>query len=307
MAALLGLAAAIGYGAADFFGGWASRRAAVLAVVLWSQVAGLVALLVVLAPLTTGGPSADALLWGAAAGAVVTVGLVVYFRGLARARMGVVTPVTAVVTATLPVCVGLAAGERPSSVALAGVLVALTAVAAVSLAPPHAAHAGPAGPLAPASAGVAQAPPAAPAPRVRTRVGPAPGVVEALVAGVGFGLYFVCMDRAGSGAVVWPLVASTATSLVLLAAAAVATGRPWRPARAAAPIIVASGLCAAAASLAFLLAVRQGLLSLVSVLASLSPAVTVALARLLMAERMSRVQLAGLAAAVAGVGLIAAG
>lgn len=283
--------------------------------VLWSQLAGLVVLAVVLVPLAGSGPSAAALGWGATAGGVIAVGLVVYFRGLARARMGVVTPITAVVTAALPVGVGLLGGERPSAVALVGVLVAMAAVGAVSLAP---SRAGPPGPLASASTtGTVSVPPPTPAPQsgaVRAPVragatggGRAPGVVEALVAGAAFGLFFVCMDRVGAGAAVWPLVAANATSLVVLAGTAAVTGRAWRTTRAALPAIVASGVCGAAAGLAFVVAVRQGLLTLVSVLASLSPAVTVALARLLMDERLSRVQLAGLAAAVAGVGLIGAG
>lgn len=334
MAALLGLAAAAGYGAADFFGGWASRQAGALPVVLWSQLAGLVVLLVALVPLAGSAPSGAALAWGGAAGATIAVGLVVYFRGLSRARMGVVTPITAVVTAALPVCVGLLAGERPSAVALVGVAVAVAAVAAVSLAPPHASHAGPPGPLAAASgagvetgrsgavpagaggagagadsgdadsAGAALPGAARPAPAAAGR---APGVLEAVVAGVAFGLFFVCMDRGGTAAAVWPLVAAYGTSLVVLGVVAAAARRAWRPPRAALPLIVASGVCGTAASVAFVLAVGQGLLSLVSVLASLSPAVTVALARILMDERMSKVQLAGLAAAVAGVGLITAG
>lgn len=282
---------------------------------LWSQLAGLVVLLVVLVPVAGGGPSAAALGWGGAAGGAIAVGLVVYFRGLARARMGIVTPITAVVTAALPVGVGLLGGERPSAVALAGVLIAMGAVGAVSLAP---SRPGPPGPLASASTTAAVSAAPAPVPQagaagapVRaggTGVGRAPaGVVEALAAGGGFGLFFVCMDRVGAGAAVWPLVAANVTSLVVLAATAVVTRLAWRATRAALPAIVTSGVCSTAASLAFVVAVRQGLLSLVSVLASLSPAVTVALARMLMDERLSRVQLVGLAAAVAGVGLIGAG
>lgn len=283
-----------------------------LPVVLWSQLAGLVALLLVLAPLAGAGPSTTALVWGATAGVAIAVGLVVYFRGLARARMGVVTPITAVVTAAVPVGVGLLGGERPSAMALTGVLVAMGAVGAVSLAP---SRAGPPGPLAAASTTAAAAAPPVSPPRPRgapvraaaTGVSRAPGVVEALVAGGAFGLFFVCMDRVGAGAAVWPLVAANAMSLVVLAATAAVARRPWRTTRAGLPAIVASGLCGAAASLAFVVAVRQGLLSLVSVLAALSPVVTVGLARLFMNERLSRVQLAGLVAAVAGVGLIGAG
>lgn len=292
MTAVLGLAAAAGYGAADFLGGWASRRGGVLPVVLWSQVAGLVALGLALALLRGAAPSRAALGWGATAGVVVAVGLVVYFRGLARARMGVVAPITAVVTATVPVCAGLLAGERPSAVALSGVALAVAAVALVTLAP---SRAGPPGPLAPASP-----------PVLASRTAPA-GVIEAVIAGGAFGLFFVCMDRTGAGAAVWPLLAANAASLVVLVLAVAVSKRAWRAPRASLPLIVGAGVCGTAASLAFLLAVRDGLLSLVSVLASLSPAMTVALARIVMSERLGPGQLAGLAAAVAGVGLIAAG
>lgn len=292
MAAVLGLAAAAGYGAADFLGGWASRRNGALPVVLWSQLAGLVLLVGALVPLAGGPPTPAALGWGGAAGGAVAIGLVVYFRGLARARMGVVAPTTAVVTAAVPVCAGLLAGERPSWFALAGVLCAVVAVALVSLAP---SHVGPPGPLATAPR---------PAPTSAAR---APGLLDALIAGGAFGLFFICMDRTGPGAAVWPLLAANVASLGVLGVAAAVTRRSWRPTRAALPTIVAAGIFGTAASLAFLLAVRQGLLSLTSVLASLSPVVTVALARMVMGERLAGLQLGGLAAAVAGVGLIAVG
>lgn len=308
MTALLGLAAATCYGAADFLGGWASRRGGALPVVLWSQVAGLVVLLVALAPLAGGPPPSAALVWGGAAGATVAGGLVVYFRGLARARMGVVTPITAVVTAAVPVCVGLAAGERPSLLAVAGVLLAVGAVALVSLAsdtadPPVPGPLAGAGGAVPAGAGGA---PAGSGSGWLSEVIP-PGVADAVVAGAAFGLYFVFMGRTGPGAAVWPLLAANVASLGVLGAAVVVTGRAWRLPRSSTAAVVAAGVLGTAASLAFLLAVRQGLLSLVSVLASLSPAVTVGLARLFLGEQLSRAQLAGLGVAVAGVGLIAAG
>lgn len=319
MAALLGLAAAAGYGAADFLGGWASRREGVLPVVLFSQLAGLGLLLVVLAPLTGGRPTAAGVGWGGTAGALVAVGLVVYFRGLARGRMGVVATTTSVVTATLPVVVGLLVGERPSGLQVLGIAVAVGAIALVAgggRAPAVAEPARPPGSLQGTATTDASRPltpagpfaPAVPVPPGGRRGGAVPpGVVEALASGVAFGLFFVCMDRTGPGAALWPLLAANLASLGVLAVAAAVTGRRWRPARPSLPAIAAAGVAGTAASLAFLLAVRQGLLSLASVLASLSPAVTVALARVVLRERLAPLQLAGLAAAVAGVALIAAG
>lgn len=293
MAALLGLAAAAGYGAADFLGGLLSRRAGVLPVVLWSQVASFLTLLGAAAVLGPGRPSAVALGWGGAAGAAAAAGLMIYFRGLARARMGVVASLTAVVTALLPVLVGMVLGERPSAVALAGVALAIGAVALVSLSSSLAATPGTVAPRADVG-------------RVRGAA-TAPGVLEALMAGAAFALFFVCLDRTGDGSALWPLLAATGATLVVLGGALTARRRSWRPAGAPWPGLVAAGLLGTGASLAFLLAVRQGLLSLVSVLASLSPAMTVALARVVLGERLSGAQLSGLGAAVAGVALIAAG
>lgn len=300
MAALLGLAAALGYGTADFLGGWVSRREGVLAVVFGSQVAGLTLLLVVLGPLTDGPPTAVGLGWGGAAGAGVAIGLPLYYRGLKRARMGVVAPIAAVVTASLPVCVGLALGEQPSTPELVGVAVAVVAVGLVSFTP---AFAGTPSPLAPTG----PPPPAAPPASGARSSAAAPGVLEAVGAGMAFALFFVCMDRTGPGPALWPLSAATLASLGVLGGVAAVTRQPWRPAVRSWPAVAAAGLCGTAASLAFLLAVRRGLLSLTSVLASLSPAATVALARVVVGERLTRWQLAGLVAAVAGVALIAAG
>lgn len=293
MAALLGLAAALGYGGADFLGGLLSRRARVLPVVFWSQAASLVVLLTAMVVVRPGGASPGALAWGGAAGAAAAVALVVYFRGLTRARMGVVASITAVVAALLPVLVGLGLGERPSAVALAGVALAIGAVALVSVASSLAATPGMVAP--PGGAQIVRETPFA------------PGVIDAVVAGALFALFFVGMDQTGDGNVLWPLLAANVASLVVLGAATTATRRSWRPSGAPWLGLVGAGLLGTGASLAFLLAVRVGLLSLVSVLAALSPAVTVALARVVVGERLTRGQLGGLVAAVAGVAMITAG
>jgi len=311
LAALFGLLAAAGYGTADFLGGWASRREGVLPVVLGSQAAGLVALLVVLVPSTAGTPTAAALGWGSAAGTMVALGLVVYLRALAGARMGVVAPTTSVVTVALPVCVGLLLGEQPSTLQLAGIAVAVAAVALVSLAPAPAGDpvaVAPAGPCPPAVApAVPPAVPCSPDQAGGRRGARPPGVVGALASGVLFGLFFVFMDRAGPGSALWPLLAANVASFAVVAGVVAARRRPWRPGAGSLPAIVGAGVIGTAASLAFLLAVRRGMLSLASVLASLSPATTVVLARIVVRERLAPLQLAGLGAAVAGVALIGAG
>lgn len=293
VAALLGLAAAVGYGAADFVNGLLSRRADALSVALWSQAASVVLLVVAVVVLPVGGPSAAALGWGSVGGAALAVGFWLYFRGLARARMGVVASIAAVVAALLPVVISLALGERPSVLALTGMLVALVAIALVSL------------PAARSSRPESKAP-APPKPSLRAAVF-RPGAAESVGAGVAFASFFISMGRTGSSHALWPLLAATAVSLVVLGAVTVAS-RQWWPATGLRWRTVAlAGALGTAGSLAFLLATRQGLVSISAVFASLSPAVTVLLARLVIGERLAGHQLGGLSAAIIGVALMAAG
>ena len=278
VAALLGLLVAVTYGAADFFGGVSAKRTPTTLVVVASQVLGLPVLAVVLV-LTSGTPTARVLGLGAAAGAAGGVALIALYRGLAIARMSVVAPITAVGAAVVPLAVGLARGERPSPVALAGVVAALAAVVLISRTP-------------------------GPADEVD---GPS-GIVLAVVAGIGFGAVFVLLADTGPDAGFWPLLTGRLTSIVLLSTGAILGRRSLRPARLADLSTVAvAGVFDISANALYLLAARSGLLSLVAVLASLYPASTVVLARFVLHERLHRAQVVGLSLAAAGVVLIAAG
>ncbi len=278
MAVLLALASAATYGAADFLGGLSSRRAPAVAVTLVSQAAGLVVLLCAVAVLG-GSPTRADLAWGAASGLAGGVGLLLLYRGLAGGTMSVVAPITAVCAAAVPVGAGLAMGERPSALALTGVVVALLAIVLVSR------EEAPAG--APRGPGTAA---------VRT----------ALLAGVAFGLFFVLLERTGDEAGLWPLVTARGGSIALLAAIGQVAGEPLRVPRAALGGVLAAGILDMTANVLYLLAVREGLLSLVAVLSSLYPASTVLLATVVLRERLHPVQRTGLAAAAAAVALIAA-
>lgn len=278
MAVLLALASAATYGAADFLGGLSSRRAPAVAVTLVSQAAGLVVLLCAVAVLG-GSPTRADLAWGAASGLAGGVGLLLLYRGLAGGTMSVVAPITAVCAAAVPVGAGLAMGERPSALALTGVVVALLAIVLVSR------EEAPAG-----------------APR-----GPVTAAVRtALLAGVAFGLFFVLLERTGDEAGLWPLVTARGGSIALLAAIGQVAGEPLRVPRAALGGVLAAGILDMTANVLYLLAVREGLLSLVAVLSSLYPASTVLLATVVLRERLHPVQRTGLAAAAAAVALIAA-
>ena len=284
MAILLGLAAAATYGAADFTGGLVSRRANPLCVVLLSQLGGL-ALLALMLPFFEGALTARAIAWGAAAGVGGGGGVVFLYSGLARGRMSVIAPITAVEAAIIPVVYGLVSGETPSAAALAGVVIALFAVALVS------------SPKEDAGDSVEVA---------RSRLAQ-PGISDALAAGLGFGSFFIFLSKAGADTGLWPLMGTKFSSIALVAAAAVVSRSSVRPPPGTLSAILAAGLLDVGANVFYLVASRRGLLSLVAVLTSLYPASTVLLARVVLRERMTRVQVAGLALVVTGVALIAGG
>lgn len=280
MAILLGLAASITYGTADFLGGLATKRNTVLRVVLLSQVAGLLIYLVAIPFLPEGRFTARAWVWGSAAGVAGAVGVAFLYRGLARGRMSVVAPITAVISVTIPVVVGLALGERPSGLQMVGIAAAVLAVVLVSTAPE---------------------------PGAERRASGSTGVLDALASGVGIGLFLVALSRTGEASGPWPLVASRLVSVVIFGLAMVVARHGLRPERGTGRVVVGAGVLDVTANLLYLLGTRAGLVSIVAVLTSLYPAATVVLARVVLKERLTIHQLVGLAVALAGVVLISAG
>ena len=276
MAILLALGSAVVYGASDFLGGLASRRASVFGVVALSQLAGLAALLTLLPWL--GGPVTPADLgWGAAAGIVGSTGLVVFFRALSRGVMSVIAPVTAVTAAAVPVLAGLFIGNRIGPWAGAGILLALLAVV--------------------------RCPPRAGWRRLRS-ARPA-SLTAPLIAGAAFGFFFVLLDRTSVDAGLTPLVAARLASVVLVVVVALVGRQPLRVGRVALPLVLASGVGDMTANALFLLATQQeGQLAITGVLASLYPVSTVVLAQAVLRERLVPAQVAGLGAAVTAVVLI---
>ena len=279
MALVLALVAAVTYGAADFVGGAVSKRAGAIRSVLLSQAVGSLLTVLLLPVLGSGSPSRDALWWGAAAGIGGGTGVLLLYRGLAIGRMSVVAPITGVEAAGVPVVFALAVGERPSPLALGGVVLGLVAVALVS-STSEASEAG----------------------QRRTA-----GLAEALGAGLSFGLFFICLDQASDGAGLWPLIGARASSLLLIVCVAVAARIAPRPPVGTGKAMVAAGLLDVAANISYLLATQRGLLSLTAVVTSMYPGATVLLARMVLKERLARVQLVGLAVAGAAVILIGLG
>ena len=276
MAALLALASAAAYGAGDFFGGLAARRAPATAVVLWSHLVGLVGL-VVLIPLAGGEATGRALGVGAGAGLIGAVGVVLLYRSLAIGPMSVVAPVTALLAAVVPVVAGFAGGDRPSATAVAGIALALVAIALI------------------AREG-----------KVDVRAVSRPVLAMALAAGLAFGLLFVGLAHVGEDVGVWPLVAARAASVMVFGTLMLVGAVERRlPDKSLARLIVPAGLLDAGANELYLVSLGHGLLSLVAVLAAMYPAGTVILARIVLGERLQRPQQLGLAVAVAAAVLIA--
>ena len=278
MGVVLGLLAAAFYGAADFLGALASKRTPVLAVVVLSQSAGFVLLCAAL-PFVPARISLAAVLFGLAAGLCGGVGIALLYRGLALGKMGVVSPITAVLAATVPVFVGVfARGEHLSMRQSAGIGIALAAVILISLSFDD---------------------------RGKIELSAA-GVREALLSGLVLGGFYVFLAFAGKDAGLYPLVAARLGSSGLLLAFALGTGRSVRPAPSAIVPILCAGVIDMAANALYLYASYAGYLSIAAVLTSLYPASTVLLARIVLGERLAAVQKAGVAFALAGVVLIAA-
>jgi uncharacterized membrane protein len=285
MAAVLALLSAVVYGAGDFLGGLAARRLPPPAVVLRSNVIGLLGLLVAAPFFAAPEVLGRDLLYGAGGGVIGGIGVLLLYHGLSVGTMSVVAPITAVLAALVPVAVGLVDGERPSGLALTGIPLALLAIALLSRDESDDDNG--------------------------RRTTPAV-VASAFGAGLGFGIFFVSLDKAGDDAGLWPLVAGRGASVVLFAgvAALVVSARVGSDAarRGTTPrLLLVCGLCDSAANALFLLATHEGLLTLVAVLGSLYPASTVALATTVTHERLARPQVAGVVLALLAVVAITAG
>ncbi|GAA3962073.1 DMT family transporter [Actinomadura viridis] len=306
MVTLLALGAALAYGVADFLGGAVARRTSALQALAWCVPVGLAVVLVV-ALVDGGGFTWTSLAWGFTAGLAGGVGLITFYRALARGPMSVVAPVSALAAAVLPVAVGTLRGERLDATVLAGVLLCLVAIGLVSM------ENGPGG-TDPTSGTDT---PRATGDGTGTTSGRARlldnGPLMAGISGACFGAFFVLLKAAGGGGL-WPLVAARAGNLVVIAAALIILlrlrGRRTGPrvsGRTLVGLAFLSGTLDAAANALYFVAAHEGLLSLAAVLTSLYPAITVLLARIAYSERLRAVQRLGLAVAAAGVALVTIG
>jgi drug/metabolite transporter (DMT)-like permease len=276
--ALLALASAISFGVSDVTGAVATRRSAAPSVAIGIVVAGgLVLVPVVL--LVPGTPTIRALAFGAAAGLVGNLGLVLYLRCMALGPIGVISPIAGLVGAGIPVTFGaVVVGDQLATGQVLGILLGLISVLAVAYVPGTS---------------------------VRASGGRGPAM--ALAAGTSFGLFYLFLDATPADSGLWPLVGSRVVGVLPVVAFALVTARPLVVPRAAVGLTVTAGVTDVAANALFLLATREGLLSLVALLSSLYPVVALIIARLVLTERLSRLQGGGVVMALVATGLLVAG
>ena len=273
LAVAYGLCSAIAWGAGDFSGGVATRRINVLLVVLWSQLIGAAALVTLALVFQEAVPPLESMIFGAMAGLVGVLGLSALYRGLAIGRMGIVAPLSALTAAVIPVVIGSFLEGLPSTIQFAGFALAVPAIWALSY-----------------SSGDG---------KLQTQEW-----AHALVAGMGFGLFFVFIDRASAQAVLWPLVSARSASVPCMLFLVMLRKEMAFPSTKHLALLVMVGLFDAAGNTFFALASRIGRLDISAVLASLYPAATVLLAWMLLRERLLPRQWAGIALAIAALVLI---
>ena len=278
LAAAAGLFAAAFWGAGDFGGGLAAKRLPVFLALLGSTLTGLVGALALAIVRGEPVPAAPDAAWAAAAAVFGAIGLAGLYRALADGQMGTVAPITGVLTAAIPVIVGVATEGLPTPVRLAGFGLALVAILLVSIADDGSTGRG--------------------------------GILLAVGAGVAFGLYSTCVGQIETG-VFGPLAVSRAAAAVLVTGIVLATRVPVRASFAGRPrllgLVVLVGILDLAGNALFLVGAQVGGLALAAVLASLYPVSTVILAAVVLREPIGRVHATGIAVAAVAAMLIVGG
>jgi drug/metabolite transporter (DMT)-like permease len=271
---ILGLTASASWGVSDFAGGWLSRRAPLLGVVLATQLVGLVLALGAAAARAEPSLGSADVGWAVLAGLLASVGLAALYGGLAVGRMGIVAPVTGLLVASIPVIAGTALQGLPPPVTLLGIGLAIVAVVVVSLSPDDASN------------------------------GPS-GLRHALVAGVTLGLLTVVMSRFDGGRVFGPLAVMRLVEALVFVAFILLRRPRWQLGRSRWPAAIGIGAVDLLGNGAYVAATQTGALAIAAVLSSLYPVVTVLLATFLLGERVGRLHAAGIVLAGVAVALIA--
>jgi uncharacterized membrane protein len=276
VAVLLALGSSALWGSSDFYGGLLSRRRPVLAVTWVSQIIALLAVALMATVMGSWERPHSYLWWGVAAGALGSLGIVAFYRALAIGPMGLVAAIGAT-SVVLPVLAGLVGGDRPVPIEYAGMALAIVGVV------------------------LASGPEFRSEERLRTST-----IGLALLAAFGFGSYFWAIAHVADRNLPMILITQRSTNLVIGAVLLMGTATAVHFTRADLPMLIFVGLGDVSANATFALATRHGSLAVVSVLASLYPMVTALMARVLLGERLRRVQQVGAATAMTGAVLLAA-
>lgn len=268
-----GLLASMSWGTADFNGGLASRRLPAVAVVAMAHFLGLLLLIVLAVVSGEAMPPTSDLIWGALAGLAGTVGLVSFYQALSYGRMGIAAPLVAVLAVSVPLIVGVAANGVPPALQLVGFALGIVSLILVSYSDGR-------------------------LPDQKT-------LLLALSGGIGFGVFLLLIDRVKSQGVLWPLVAARAASSCVLMLITRTARLEWKPLDGRHWLtVIMAGLLDIFGNVFFMFASRAGRLDIASVVSSLYPAMTVLLAWFFLKERLSRVQLLGIVAALVAIILI---
>ena len=271
---LLGLASAVSWGAGDFSGGLASKRTSAYTVVALSQFVSLLFLILLAFLLPEENISSQDIILGAFAGVCGAAGLVALYSGLARGPMGIVAPVTAVVAAIVPVIFSIFLDGLPLPHQLAGFGIAIAAVWLISQTGENT--------------------------KIRLSDPKLP-----IFAGIGFGIFFILIDRTSQNAIWWPLASARISSICLVILIAMIGKKLAVPAANQLPIIALAGIFDTGGNAFFALATRLGRLDISAVLSSLYPAFTVILAWIILKERLTIRQWTGVVLVMVAILLIA--
>lgn len=276
MEVILALLSASVYGVADYLGGRASRQVSSITVTFVGQSAALVMLVVLAAVSGSSAPQFSDWMWGGLAGVVGATGLLFFYRSMGSGFMTVAAPISAVVGASIPVLIGLLRGERPHTLAIVAIPIALFAIVLVSdLFGPHHRR----------------------APRIV--------LILAFVAGVGFGSIFLLLEHTSDTSGLWPVVSMRLTSVPFMFVVVMLTRQRISAVRGSVRVVVLCGIFDSLANVFYLLAVREGLLSVVALIVALYPASTLALAIGIDKERVHGPQIVGLLLTATALAMIA--
>ncbi len=291
LAVLFAVLSALSYGASDFSGAYASKDNEATVITAAMQVVSLIAIVLMVMTFAGGTYSSADLVWGALSGLAASLGLTTLYKALAIGPMSTAASITALVSAGLPVAAGIALGDVPNPLVLVGVGLAIPAAVLVAVGG-LSSHEDPA--LTPDEQIEAQS-------EVnRTRA-------MSVLAGVGFGLFFITLSRTSPDAGLIPLIPARLASIAALSLV-LTTTRLWAPI----PkrwwwIVVVTGLLDSAANSLYLVALRFGSFTWVAAISSLYPVSTVLLSRVILNERLGRVQIGGLCLAAIAIVLVTIG